>query len=125
MAPTRSLTPSQTPSVPPPPTSRKPVTSGNALAPPATLLTPSGPIRLDTVGVLTIGRDSSCDIVLDDLLVSRLHAFLLVYSDRITLEDLPSRNGIYVNGSRLEHSVRLHSGDRIVFGTTEVSVFVG
>jgi len=76
-------------------------------------------------GSLTIGRDSQTDLCLDDPLVSRIHARLLVQSDgHVLLEDLHSSNGVFVNGSKLSRpSVQLCEGDSLLFGTSEFSVF--
>jgi pSer/pThr/pTyr-binding forkhead associated (FHA) protein len=41
----------------------------------------------------------------------------------VVLEDLGSTNGVYLNGVRVNKRDRLHAGDRIVIGTTELSVF--
>jgi pSer/pThr/pTyr-binding forkhead associated (FHA) protein len=45
---------------------------------------------------MTIGRQGA-DIVLSDLEVSRIHAAIEVYRDRIVLKDLGSTNGTYVD----------------------------
>jgi transcriptional regulator with PAS, ATPase and Fis domain len=50
---------------------------------------------------LTIGRSSSCDVFLEDDLVSRKHAVLHVYPDRIEIEDLGSHNGTLLLGRAL------------------------
>ncbi len=76
-------------------------------------------------GELIIGRDIEATVVLEDPLVSRFHARLNVGTDgRVTLEDLHSANGVFVNGSKLSRpSMVLGEGDRLLIGTTEVSVF--
>lgn len=50
---------------------------------------------------LLIGRDSSCDVRLDDLLVSRRHARISLDGPRPVVEDLGSANGTYVDGQRV------------------------
>jgi hypothetical protein len=43
---------------------------------------------------------------------------------QVTLEDLQSANGVFVNGIKLSRpSTRLSDGDSLLFGTTEISVF--
>lgn len=76
-------------------------------------------------GSLRIGRHPSSDILLDDALVSRTHARLVVQDDgSLVIEDLHSANGVYVNGERLgRHAHRLCEGDRLLIGTCELSVF--
>jgi transcriptional regulator with PAS, ATPase and Fis domain len=53
-------------------------------------------------GVVLLGRDEACEIVVDDGSVSRRHAAMRVYAGQLTIEDLGSRNGIRVRGERLE-----------------------
>jgi pSer/pThr/pTyr-binding forkhead associated (FHA) protein len=79
-------------------------------------------LDLRHLGEIVFGRDPSCDVVLEDLLVSRRHATLVTGPDEVIIED-SSTNGVYVNDVRVEGSVRLHSGDRILVGTTEFSAF--
>ena len=76
-------------------------------------------------GSLTIGRDPHAGVVLDDPLISRMHARLLVQSDGIVVvEDLHSSNGVFVNGCKISRpSLALCEGDRMLLGTTEISVF--
>ncbi len=69
---------------------------------------------------LTAGRSDQNDVVLDDPLVSRLHAIFMRRGGIMLLEDLGSHNGTYVNEERL-HSVRqLHHGDRIAVGSSRI-----
>ncbi|MDX1503892.1 MAG: FHA domain-containing protein [Thermoanaerobaculia bacterium] len=49
-------------------------------------------------GGYLLGRDPSCDVVLDDLRVSRRHARLVVTEDGGELRDLGSKNGVSING---------------------------
>ncbi len=66
-------------------------------------------------GVMTIGRLSTADIVLDDQNVSRRHAELHPVGDTYQLVDLGSTNGCKVNGQRIERQV-LVDGDEITLG---------
>jgi len=50
-----------------------------------------------------IGR-SNCDITLDDPECSRQHAVLEVMGSRVTISDLGSTNGVYVDGKRVERA---------------------
>ncbi len=79
---------------------------------------PGGSQALDLDGdPLLIGRQESCDIVLDDPQVSREHARLRFVEGAAVLEDLASRNGVRVNGDRIE-SIELRSGDEFSIGAT-------
>lgn len=67
--------------------------------------------------VITIGRDDSCDILLDDPNISRRHAVLRLHpTGRIEIIDY-SRNGTSVNGVRLgsEKLTRVTRKDSITF----------
>lgn len=67
-------------------------------------------------GVISLGRSSACQIVLDDSLVSRRHAELVVSADGVTLQDSGSVNGAFVNGKRVVGSERLRDGDQLRLG---------
>lgn len=68
-------------------------------------------------GTLVVGRSSACQIPLDDALVSRRHAQLLVTPDSVTVQDFGSVNGVYLNGKRLTGAERLKEGDQVQVGT--------
>ena len=66
--------------------------------------------------LVTMGRGSRCDIVLDDSSgVSRLHAQILMADGEVMLEDMGSRNGTFVN-SKIVKRRTLRPGDRIAIG---------
>jgi pSer/pThr/pTyr-binding forkhead associated (FHA) protein len=67
-------------------------------------------------GETIIGRSPKCQIVVDDPLVSRSHARLMVHRGIVTVEDLKSANGVLVNGERLMRTRVLTSGDRLLVG---------
>jgi S1-C subfamily serine protease len=68
---------------------------------------------------VVIGRDLTCDVVLEDEKVSRRHASLRLLSDgRVFVEDLGSTNGTLVNGWRIGGPVILGPGDRVRLGDT-------
>lgn len=69
-------------------------------------------------GPFIIGRDSACNLHLDDLRVSWRHARMTRSGDTWTLEDLRSSNGTFVNGRRIRRH-RLRPGDMIRIGPTE------
>lgn len=92
------------------------------LVAPVTVITPNGDVELGH-GSLLIGRLPECDVLLQDTLVSRMHARISVQGDSVVVEDLHSTNGVYVNGLLVGHSSVLREGDRILIGTTEISLF--
>jgi two-component system, cell cycle response regulator len=65
---------------------------------------------------LTIGRDASNDIVLDNENVSRAHARVLNQGTRILLEDLGSTNGSAVNDQDVA-TIELRNGDIVKIGS--------
>lgn len=68
----------------------------------------------------SIGRESSCDVRLDDRRVSRCHCRIVrTASGLFQLEDLQSVGGTHVNGVQIT-SLTLRTGDRIVLGQTEL-----
>ncbi|HEY2406629.1 MAG TPA: FHA domain-containing protein [Polyangiaceae bacterium] len=68
------------------------------------------------VGETVIGRGANCQLVLDDALVSRRHAQIVVGADGAVLHDFGSANGVYLNGHRLKEPEALVDSDRIQFG---------
>jgi pSer/pThr/pTyr-binding forkhead associated (FHA) protein len=73
-------------------------------------------------GEFAIGRNATCQLSLDDALVSRRHAVFNVASDEIFVEDLASRNGVLVNGQKIDGRVRVKPGDRVLIGSQELTV---
>ncbi|KAE8765009.1 FHA domain-containing protein [Georgenia thermotolerans] len=67
--------------------------------------------------VLTIGRSPSCDVPVDDPLVSRRHAAIDV-GEQAVLRDLASFNGTFLDGERISGPRVLAPGARIGAGTT-------
>jgi DNA-binding winged helix-turn-helix (wHTH) protein len=74
------------------------------------------PIPLLT-GRNVIGRAPDAAIQIDSPGISRYHARILVEHDVVTLEDLGSKNGSYVNGTPVT-TRRLSDGDEIRLGAT-------
>jgi hypothetical protein len=72
------------------------------------------------LGEFAIGRSSSCNLALADGLVSRKHAVLHVGPDAVVVEDLGSRNGVAVNGIRIDAPRRLTHMDRVYIGSQEL-----
>jgi hypothetical protein len=66
---------------------------------------------------IVIGRSSELDMVLVEDMVSRKHAKIMIASGTITIEDLGSTNGTFVNGEKVKQA-RLKEGDRILIGTS-------
>ena len=71
-------------------------------------------------GQFVVGRSAGCQLSLDDPLVSRRHAMLVVSRDVVTVEDLDSRNGVLVNGERITGKTTVQPGDKILIGSQEL-----
>ena len=68
---------------------------------------------------LVVGRDPACDISVDDGLLSRRHAEFIAAPAAVTVRDLGSRNGIFVNGTRRAEQ-SLKPGDVVQIGPFRV-----
>lgn len=75
-------------------------------------------------GNTVVGRSGDCDIFLADVTVSREHARLSVDANGLSITDLGSTNGTYVNGRRHEAG-RLHEGDVLMIGKFRLRVSRG
>jgi len=76
-----------------------------------------GEYPLQESGELVIGRSSELDMVLIEDMVSRKHAKIALAPGQITISDLGSTNGTFVNGEKVKRA-RLKEGDRILIGTS-------
>ena len=63
-----------------------------------------------------IGRSAEADVQIDASEVSRRHARILVVGSTAVIEDLGSKNGTFVRGSRIDAPVRLEHADVIQIG---------
>ncbi|MGZ9223568.1 MAG: FHA domain-containing protein, partial [Anaerolineales bacterium] len=72
---------------------------------------------------ITVGRDSTNEIVINDAEISRRHARLTFQGGKYVLEDLGSTNGTFVNGQRLAGPRVLKAGEVVSFGEQIVLVF--
>ncbi len=75
-------------------------------------------------GTTVAGRTEDADIFLGDVTVSRHHARFTVDDEGLTVEDLGSTNGTYVNLQRLDRA-RLNPGDEVIIGKFHLVVVVG
>jgi len=70
---------------------------------------------------LSVGRDATCDLVIDNAGVSRTHAIVLYLNDEFRVRDMDSQNGITVNGKPVKDCV-LKYGDVIGIGKFEMKL---
>ena len=92
------------------------------------LLIQDGPRKGERVVVpdhgLRVGRASSNDLPIADEELSRNHCWIQTEGETgLTIMDLASANGTYVNGVSLESDARsLHAGDEVVMGGTRMTI---
>lgn len=77
-----------------------------------------------TPGVTRVGRHPYSDIALDHITVSRRHCRIRLDSTGLSIEDLGSTNGCYVNDRLVEES-SLKAGDHLMIGTFQLMVAQG
>ncbi len=91
------------------------------------LIGQSGPLnglRWTIEGITTIGREDTCDVVISDRQVSRFHARLYPEENGIYLEDLASKNGTFLNTTRVEQPALLQDGDVIQIALLQQFVYL-
>lgn len=71
---------------------------------------------------VVIGRAPDCGLALEDPLVSRRHARVLISALGAGIEDLDSANGVYVNGTARHRITALHPRDIVQLGGTWLQV---
>jgi pSer/pThr/pTyr-binding forkhead associated (FHA) protein len=67
-------------------------------------------------GKNVIGRAADAAVPIDSPGISRYHARIVVTRGEATLEDLGSKNGTHLNGSRITAPCRLSDGNEIRLG---------
>lgn len=70
---------------------------------------------------VVVGRGTDADLMLLEGIVSRHHARFTLFDGVLTVEDLGSTNGSFVNGDRVRQR-RLEQGDRVLIGTSILKV---
>lgn len=81
-------------------------------------------ITLADGGQVVLGRDPSCDVPIDSAQVSWHHARITARGDRWIIKDLNSRNGTFLNGSRIR-TAQIHQDDQLYLGPVAVQLSEG
>ncbi|HRF59490.1 MAG TPA: FHA domain-containing protein [Fimbriimonadaceae bacterium] len=90
---------------------------------PAVLVGESGLRFAIEEGTSVVGREEGLPIaIVGETTVSRRHAELVSSGDRLTVKDLGSTNGTFVNGVRVDSEATLRIGDTIQFGSVRFRV---
>ena len=74
--------------------------------------------QLPASGKVVIGRSETADLRIDDGSVSRQHANLIIDGDTITIVDLGSQNGTFVNDVKISGEHALHANDIVTIHKT-------
>lgn len=69
-----------------------------------------------------VGRSDQADVIIDDPYASEFHFRLVLSDGSLTVSDLGSTNGTYVNGKRITTPTSLRRGDALQVGKTVMEV---
>ena len=72
--------------------------------------------RVTVDSAVTIGRSADCDLAMSDTYLSSRHARLANDQGDLSIEDLGSTNGTYVNQELVDGRVHLERGDIVQVG---------
>jgi len=74
-------------------------------------------------GVIKIGKVPSAHLKVDDEKVSRMHAIIEVLGTEVSVIDLGSTSGTFVNGQKI-NKAKLQNGDEITVGDTRIELAI-
>ncbi len=77
-----------------------------------------------TQTLVSVGRDPTCDVVLNDAKCSRRHAVIEAGPTGLAVRDTGSANGVFVNGRKVERAT-LEDGDFLRLGEVIIKVLAG
>ncbi len=81
----------------------------------------AGEIDLSSTPSMVVGRDETTDIQLDHPAVSREHVRISLQGRALLVQDLASRNGVFIDGERVDGTGLLQPTGRLALGSCEVS----
>ncbi|MFK8018625.1 MAG: FHA domain-containing protein [Pseudomonadales bacterium] len=79
-------------------------------------------LKIELTSTLSVGRAPSCDLIIADPAVSRLHARVYCRKGLVVLEDMKSCNSTFLNGKPVTTKSRVHPGDVLRFATHEYTL---
>ncbi len=91
------------------------------------LIAQTGPLngqRWSIKGDVIVGRDDSCNVVIQNRQVSRYHARFISLPQGVQLEDLGSKNGTHINGHAVVEPVILQDGDVIQIAYAQQFIYL-
>jgi pSer/pThr/pTyr-binding forkhead associated (FHA) protein len=72
--------------------------------------------RVEISNPITVGRSPACDVSVQDTYISSRHVRLMNDAGELSIEDLGSTNGTYVNQELIKGRVQLERGDIVQVG---------
>ncbi|NNF08702.1 MAG: FHA domain-containing protein [Acidimicrobiia bacterium] len=78
--------------------------------------------RVTVSDSVVLGRSPDADVLLEDPYASMFHLRLTMDGDTMSLADLGTTNGTYVNGRRVTGPITLNPGDSVQVGKTIMEV---
>ncbi|MGB2907108.1 MAG: SpoIIE family protein phosphatase [Candidatus Aminicenantaceae bacterium] len=69
---------------------------------------------------VSLGRSADNDIPLPDPFCSSNHAIIVPKGERYFIQDNNSKNGVFLNGKKIEKDLELKKGDEILLGSTRI-----
>ncbi len=98
----------------------------NSSMPEYSLVVLNGPLAHRRISFLQstcrIGRSRDCHLRFSHTGVSREHCEIRIEPDGVTIEDLASKHGTFVNGARVEGQERIKAGDVLKIGHVEFQI---
>src|SRR3972149_5092320 len=91
------------------------------------LVAQAGPLkgqRWPLSSTLMIGRDPTCEIIVQDRQVSRFHARVTPTPEGVMVEDLGSKNGTNHNGAEVAGTIMLQDGDLLGIALAQQFLFL-
>ena len=79
-------------------------------------------IKANVDSSLILGRDSICDVVINNENLSGQHLVIEYSDDSFYVQDLDTTNGTYFNGIKMTHKRRLEKNDRLKIGEMELVI---
>lgn len=91
------------------------------------LIAQTGPLsgqRWIIKGDVIVGRDETCNVVIQNRQVSRYHARFVNLPQGVQLEDLGSKNGTHINGKEVVEPIILQDGDVIQIAYAQQFIYL-
>lgn len=83
---------------------------------------PTKPQQISFDRPIVLGRDRTCDVVLEHSSVSRRHARLVPEEDRVIVQDLDSANGVWMQRKRITGQIELVDGQEVSLGQATITL---